>query len=167
MSTITDPIARMRYLIARTTNFRVWCGITTGTEDEKLAAALEHIYLLWEDIDSISLPFVNIEWGKFSGDRIGMGGGAFQMKRSVITRFYKEYIGTSEAAVRQELLTFNSEVVAIINDMKNLSGTGTAIDFSHFERKNNPVATPRGDDVHWLMDEWEWSGDFWGSQTET
>ena len=167
MSTITDPTARMRYLIARTANFRTWVGATAGDEATKLAAALAHVYLLWEDTATVVLPFCTVEWGKLSGERQGMGGGCFLLNQCVITKFYKEYTGKTDGALRLELLTFNAETVAFVNDIKNLSGTGTNIEFQRFERHGNPVATPRSEeDQHWLIDEWEWTGDFWGSQTE-
>lgn len=164
--TITDGMSRLRYLIARVDAFRSWVGATSGDEETKLAAALAHVHLIREGSSALVFPFCTVSWGKFSGERIASGGNAFTFRQSVNVEFVKPYTGGTEAAVKTELLTFSAETVAIVMGMKTLSGSGTYIEFSSFERKDQPSATPLSEKERWLFDKWEFAGEFWGSQTE-
>ena len=174
MATITVPIERTRYLMARSATFRTWCGITTGTEEAKLAAALLRVHLLQVPIPGMTLPratalpvpCATIGYGDYSGVRTGTGGGIWQRQQSVVTHFWDRSDDVVEAHALLELLTFNATVNAVVDDMALLSGAGTHIEFARFARVEPPRGMGIEDGRTWLAVTYEWGGSFWGSQSE-
>lgn len=58
---LAEPLATLRAMIAATTSFQSWIG-ATGTDAERLAAALERVHLLVSPADA-PRPFAMIDFG--------------------------------------------------------------------------------------------------------
>lgn len=166
MSTIVEPTIRMQYLLARSDYFRAWCGITTGTEAEKLAATLEHVHVEGITPENIASPFAVVEPDNFQAMRVGMGGGCFDRSQSVIITFGQTSSAKGITEIVAEKLTYKGVVRNVINDLLAASGTGTKLSFDMLKQRHPAELTGESSrEKYWLWD-FEVSGDMQGSQDE-
>ncbi len=156
----------MQYLIARSDYFRAWCGITTGTEAEKLAAALEHVHVEGITPENIASPFAVVEPGDFQANRVGMGGGCFDRRQSCIITFGQTSSANGITEIIAEKLTYKGTVRNVINDLLASSGTGTRLSFDTLKQRHPAELTAESSrEKYWLWD-FEAAGDMQGSQDE-
>jgi len=165
MATITSPLTRTTYLIARSAHFRVWCGITTGTENEKMIAALARIHVMSVNLDDVTLPCAVVTWGEGRGaERVGVGGGAFIETQPVATKFFENFTATPDDP-GTPVHTHDATVKTIIDDMRELSGASDHISFDELIYSGHMIwGNDAGDEI--IETEWTWTGPQWGSQDE-
>ncbi len=152
-------------MIARSDEFRTWCSITTGTEAEKIAAALLRIHAYRAPAaDSVTLPFALIQWNDKSRNRVGDGGGAFMRSHAMRVAFFEDP-GTD--GDQQELLDFEDQTDDIIDDMCVLSGDSSNLYYEDVTLEDGPMLLPVLSERGWLYRMDIYSGPQIGSQTET
>ena len=172
MATITHPVERTRYLLARSTTFRTWCGITTGTEEAMLTAALARIHSLFRRSPATAdLPCAVVGFGTLSAERVSEGGGQFLKSDGVRVEFFAAYV-EDPAAPAAAALSFDTTVRAIVNDMAQRSGSSDHISFDRYTRQKLEICEHQYQVGTTLVDcdlisvGYEWSGTLWGSQSE-
>lgn len=171
MATVTDPLTRLKYLLARCDTFRVWVGVTTGTEAEKLAATLARIHVRLAD-PAATQPFALIEGTRnHRASRSAAGGNAFvRMYRCRLT-FFADYthtdtLVTERAAIQDAVDTIDP----ILDEMHTLSGSGSYLRWDSMSEEQQPVHTaydPEDDSAeNYIFATYEFIGRLEGSQDE-
>lgn len=170
MATVSDPLDRMRYLLARSVNFRVWCGITIGSETEKVAAAFARTYRRFTfDPADLTFPIALVHGTRNeSGTRVGGGGGGIWRRFRVRVRFVDEFTGDPDNLVTEvaEFDAFEATVDNILDDMHALSGSGDYLAYDDFAETLSVACTEPENDTPLIVAEYEFTGDLKGSQSE-
>lgn len=166
MATLTEPIDRLPYLIARSSTWRTMCGINLADpEATQLAEALEHVHeLIYLSGD---LPFVRIEYGTAESVRHFSGGAAFVGSWELETYWYQTFTSQDDGGdVVSQLSTFRSNLKSVVNEMLALSGGGTHLQVDNAKWAKGPQhATPESE-VQVMEQMITFSGKTFGSQDE-
>jgi hypothetical protein len=167
MATITDPVERTRYLLARVSAFRTWVGATAGDESAKLAAALAKISAVFAVVSAVTPPFATVEYDDLEWKRQGTGGGCYLKDASVTMAFYGACTATTPAQEITQLQAFETTTVGIVQGFLSLSGYSTGISWDRVRRIRPAGLLETSSKQNWLVVAFKCSGMVPGSQTET
>lgn len=138
MATITDPLDRFRYLVARSSNWRAWCGITAGTENEKLLAAYARtVARVFSPDEFAARPVIEVGGTKNEGGtRVAEGGGAFRRRFRIRVAFYDDFTMATPRVLSTErtaIGTFEGQVDLVIDDILAISGSSDNLRIDDYE----------------------------------
>lgn len=169
MPTISDPLDRLRYLLARSATWRVWCGITTGTEEERTAAAVARTYRRFTfELDAVTRPFA-VVYGmpNENARRVASGGGVFIKDFDLYLHIAADFTDTHADVVaeRVQFDTFEENLIDICNEMDALSGSGQYLKYENRAITTRLSRTDPEADIPMLFAVVNFKGELQGSES--
>lgn len=117
------PLHNLRVLVAASSTFQTWVSATSGTNEQKAAAALARVYRTAKSEDEITRPFAMVwesddwSWDSHASSSVGSDSGALELAfEALVPDAHLDNDADAET-------DFNNSVGAILSEMGSLANS--------------------------------------------